>query len=1166
MHTSLSKKLLAGLLSLVMVLSLVAPSTSAQAATKYSLTDKKSVKSGVTFKYELKGVSKGCYVKVTRNVSGEKVVYNKKELTKTTKINGTGKTLNLYVTYGEKDENYTGKFTVKVYGKKTNKLYKTLVETVTVKVPEKEEPQPDEPVVEEAALVSLEATGAKKLTATLSKEATVTAADLVVKKGNITVTPADVTVDGTKVVITLGSKIVEGTYSVTYKEKTVEVATKDETLTELKTVGTDFAQLSWDVEVGAQQTTVGTPVTRGALGYVAAQIEYQALNQYGEPMNAEINNVVSSFGGEVRCTEPTVKKNGVIQVWNIAATLGILGNSGRIIIVSKNGVSTSNDVTFAEESKLAKLELAGIYNNATSAFVDAIPATKAIANYKLLFKAYDQYGYQLTGNTGLAKINGQSISQAQVLTNVKVADVDGTGKLSGVDEVTVNDVDYVQFDLASSDTDSTAKAGTLQIIVVGDRFGTALNETVSVSQINLIKSFTMTAPERIYNADDNEISFEALDENGNKVTSYKELKKLVSFKSDATGEFHFEKNTDGSAKLIYTPAVNEATTYTSTLSNKQSTVRALTVTCNADYSAADQLVTTKTFTVYQKKIPMSIVKYKGTLGTEDGSNDIFLYKSKFVFEDQYGNTLTKNDNCYDSIKVAYYYGTATTGYQTCSPASITATGSAMFATFDDYNSNSYAYGEKLTYHKGWKFYAVLSTGDYFVYSGASPAHTKAADNLNDEFDLSKADVCYSFKELDSEYATNLTAVWHDASWMGTTQYVGYNDQTSGLTADNFYVTGYVNGEEVEIPAERITIKSDDYSPIGYNDRLTAVKEGKVVLTVLLRDDEGEEFTEEVEASYQYSSAPSAFAGVISMADYTSASSRTLKYGALSNKALCGEFFVYDQYGFDYEMSKTLEISLGKDTDLLTVKSNNSKNAYVYADGLAALYNGVGYATVVCTLANGQVASEAIKINYGMTGRDASLVADAQKIANAYCAVTPGSTLTVANNEIAGTTYTVTGLPATSGYINGSTQIKDLSVSGTSIATISVTKAGIAGSPVTLKIKFEYVSNGTTCSSIKATLVRAEDDLKAAVATSVVDFTFGTNPAYDDGKCKTQFEKAVKDKIASDISATTNGYTVTVSGPAESQINVVTGGKNKCTVTITSADGYSITEEIIVTNM
>ena len=114
MHTSLSKKLLAGLLSLVMVLSLVAPSMGTQAASKYSLTDKKSVKSDVTFKYQLKGVSKNQYVKVTRNVSGETVKYNKKAVSKTTKINGTGKTLNLYVTYGDKVPNYTGKFTVKI--------------------------------------------------------------------------------------------------------------------------------------------------------------------------------------------------------------------------------------------------------------------------------------------------------------------------------------------------------------------------------------------------------------------------------------------------------------------------------------------------------------------------------------------------------------------------------------------------------------------------------------------------------------------------------------------------------------------------------------------------------------------------------------------------------------------------------------------------------------------------------------------------------------------------------------------------------------------------------------------------------------------------------------------------------------------------------------------
>jgi len=132
MHNSISKKLLAGALSVMMVLSLVAP-TNAQAASKYTLTNKTSVKAGVTYKYQLKGVKTSQYVKVTRNVSGETVKYNKKSVTKNTKIKGTGKTLKLYVNYGEKNKNYTGKVTVMVYNKKSNKVVKTIVEKASVK-------------------------------------------------------------------------------------------------------------------------------------------------------------------------------------------------------------------------------------------------------------------------------------------------------------------------------------------------------------------------------------------------------------------------------------------------------------------------------------------------------------------------------------------------------------------------------------------------------------------------------------------------------------------------------------------------------------------------------------------------------------------------------------------------------------------------------------------------------------------------------------------------------------------------------------------------------------------------------------------------------------------------------------------------------------------------
>ncbi|MBE5901577.1 MAG: hypothetical protein E7280_06685 [Lachnospiraceae bacterium] len=132
MRTSISKKLLAGALSVMMVLSLVAP-TGAQAASKYSVTGYKTVKAGKTYTYKIKGVKKSQYVKVQRNVSGETVKYNKKKLTAKTKVNGTGKNLTLKVKFSEKNKNYTGKFTVRIYNAKSNKLVKRIVKSVKVK-------------------------------------------------------------------------------------------------------------------------------------------------------------------------------------------------------------------------------------------------------------------------------------------------------------------------------------------------------------------------------------------------------------------------------------------------------------------------------------------------------------------------------------------------------------------------------------------------------------------------------------------------------------------------------------------------------------------------------------------------------------------------------------------------------------------------------------------------------------------------------------------------------------------------------------------------------------------------------------------------------------------------------------------------------------------------
>jgi hypothetical protein len=122
----------------MMVLSLVAP-TGAQAAAKYSVTGYKTVKAATTRTYTVKGVKKTQYIKVQRNVTGETVKYNNKALTYKTKVKGTGKNLALKVKFSEKKKNYTGKFTVRIYNAKTNKLVKKLVKSVKVKTQVKEE-------------------------------------------------------------------------------------------------------------------------------------------------------------------------------------------------------------------------------------------------------------------------------------------------------------------------------------------------------------------------------------------------------------------------------------------------------------------------------------------------------------------------------------------------------------------------------------------------------------------------------------------------------------------------------------------------------------------------------------------------------------------------------------------------------------------------------------------------------------------------------------------------------------------------------------------------------------------------------------------------------------------------------------------------------------------
>ncbi|SFQ51750.1 hypothetical protein SAMN02910358_02609, partial [Lachnospiraceae bacterium XBB1006] len=92
------------------------------------------VKADKAYTYNVKGVKKTQYIKVTKTYKDVVVKKGSTTVKKATKIKGTGKTIALKVTCPDKVATYKNTLKVKVYNKKNNKLVKTLSKKATVKV------------------------------------------------------------------------------------------------------------------------------------------------------------------------------------------------------------------------------------------------------------------------------------------------------------------------------------------------------------------------------------------------------------------------------------------------------------------------------------------------------------------------------------------------------------------------------------------------------------------------------------------------------------------------------------------------------------------------------------------------------------------------------------------------------------------------------------------------------------------------------------------------------------------------------------------------------------------------------------------------------------------------------------------------------------------------
>ena len=835
MHTSLSKKLLAGLLSLVMVLSLVAPGTSAQAATKYSLTDKKSVKSGVTFKYELKGVSKGCYVKVTRNVSGEKVVYNKKELTKTTKVNGTGKTLNLYVTYGEKDENYTGKFTVRVYGKKTNKLYKTLVETVTVKVPEKEEPQPEEPQPEEPvaelpAISNVEAAKVDTLKVSFASAVTAEDVEVSIARGTAAVTVAskEWNADKTVLTITTDTKMVAGKHVVTVKSASLDKEVTGEVTIESQKVAS--------IVINNKVALTNTAKTE-------AYVYYDVLDQYGESIRSttSINWTTSTNGTTGKDTNAgrlTLRKQSSTgaDTFTYNEQIYITG------VYEKTGVTVSEVISVGMEQSLDTIVLAGFVKKNTNKLLTSLPANFKSGEYFLAYTVLDQNGNELDPSVARVGTNVTFISE-----NVLVV----AQKFEDGNTVTIDGTEYATVTIEPGE--KVSDGGEVSIKAIATKTGTTTSLVAPVGEDVKLASFTMSEPSSVVaDGEKVEIPFVALDQNGNEIKSFANIAKAKTYNEltfSASGTVSLESDDEGVAHLYFV-ATDKALNAAMDGVDVPATINAI-VTMGTGSSL--------TLSVSDKAVPVGIsgiAQYFWNGYMYDRMDTVVAENARFRFDarslkyvDQYGrkmvnwagenkpitktffgttfgNGCSTDYNGYAYYVKAEYVGSGKLQYTSSTGAGVVGTlqkGDYFLLTGSD--SDLYAAsGSQITAWDGTSSVAtgsaLISTGDISSVATGETFKFSIVKIKAGETEGVSTNKNIEFKIVDTSKLTGLALYPYYETVKLVTDYSGLaacgtstdGAVTSGavssaaMDANSYEVGGYYEDAYVTVPAEQVTVE------------------------------------------------------------------------------------------------------------------------------------------------------------------------------------------------------------------------------------------------------------------------------------------------------------------------------------------------------------------------
>ena len=348
--------------------------------------------------------------------------------------------------------------------------------------------------------------------------------------------------------------------------------------------------------------------------YKGATVGYQVINQFGDDITKTVSLTVNAS------VPAALSPSAHLIKFTATAQNGFM--LGRDVIVvslldTTSGKNTTANLTLSTEAYAAEMKFEGVYN------VDGKTLTEDTNfdndPFYVLLSAKDQYGNKYNDYKQIQENHDLYVTIMGGLTAL----TKGTGPNFIV--LNKDGVDYLAYPLAWMGT-MTPSAGTASIQVLSAGGGTCSGE-IEVGTGARVDSITVSQNGVIVAGEENELSYTALDANGKEVTAYKQLRYVDINGSDTSYKLAFERNADGSAKLVL-----DATN--ATVRKDQTAMHSFTFqTLNHKFSTA-------LLTISENARPVAIDGLRGIDTSISNKTSVVDIKVKNLqIEDQYGRIL-----------------------------------------------------------------------------------------------------------------------------------------------------------------------------------------------------------------------------------------------------------------------------------------------------------------------------------------------------------------------------------------------------------------------------------------------------------------------------------------------------------------------------------------------